>query len=177
MKKKVELSSSLVLRILMFVALAVVILNVLNAMSTVLGVSIVGSLGGSATTFTESTPGSLLTYGVTFDNAGYEKLLGYYNTITLGSLTAEQKQRFIRVGTRERTGCGPCCGIQNGPALDANGNSRCGCGHIYALIGLMKHIVKNYGDSYTDDQIFSEIVKWKKLFFPGQVADDGSVIR
>jgi hypothetical protein len=177
MEKKVELPRSLALRILMFVAIVVVIFNVLNVMSTVLGVSIVGSIGGSSATFTESTPGSLLPYGVTFDNAGYEKLLGYYNTITLNSLTAEQKQRFIRIGTRDRTGCGPCCGIGNGPGIDTNGNTRCGCGHNLALIGLMKHFVKNYGDAYTDDQIFGEIVKWKKLFFPGQVADDGIVIK
>lgn len=177
MEKEIKFSDSWGLRILIFVAVAIVIFNIFNALSTVSGVSLAGSFGSIPADSTESTPGETLSYGVTFDQAGYDKLVGYYRSITLDSLTPEQKQRFIRIGTGDRTGCGPCCGIQNGPGIDANGNTRCGCGHNLALIGLMKHIVKNYGDKYSDDQIFNEIVKWKKLFFPGQIADDGSVIR
>ncbi len=121
--------------------------------------------------------GTLLPYGVTFDQAGYDKLIGYDNSINKNTMTGEQWQRYIKIGTGDRTGCGACCGIGNGPAIDASGNSRCGCGHIHALEGLMKYLVTSYGDKYTDAQIFGEVVKWKKLFFPGQIADDGSVIK
>ena len=120
--------------------------------------------------------GSQASYGLNYDTAGYEKLLEYYQQINLNSLTAEQKQRFIKIGTGDRTGCGQCCGILNGPGIDSSGNPRCGCGHNLALVGLMKYLVKEHGDKFTDAQIFDEIVKWKKIFFPGQVADDGSVI-
>ena len=125
----------------------------------------------------------MLPYGITYDQVGYEKLLEYYRTITLDNLTQEQKERFIRIGTgngdieNARTGCGPCCGIQNGAAIDMEGNPRCGCGHNLALIGLMKYLVKYYGDRYSDEEIFKEVVRWKKIFWPGMIADDGSIIR
>lgn len=181
--KESKSSNPWVFRIMIFLALAIVVFNLFYTVSNVFGINLTGSslsVGGSGSPSSSgqtAKPGEMLPYGVTFDQAGYDKLVGYYNTITLGSLTPEQKQRFITIGTKDRTGCGPCCAIGNGPALDANGNARCGCGHIQALIGLMKLLVKDYGNKYTDDQIFQEIVKWKKLFFPGQVADDGSVIQ
>lgn len=165
MKTKTTLDNPWTFRILLLLAFAIVIFNLLFTISTALGTDITGMFG-SPSTSTETTPGAMLPYGVTFDNSGYEKLFEYYRTITLDSLTSEQKQRFISIGTREKTGCGPCCGIQNDSGIDSSGNARCGCGHNLALIGLMKHLVKNYGDKYTDDQIFNEIVKMEKIIFP-----------
>lgn len=101
-------------------------------------------------------------YGISFSEDGFNTLVGYSRL----DLTSEQKERFIRIGTQERTACEACCGIGKGPAIDSNGNPRCGCGHNLALIGLMKYLVKNYGDKYTDQQILDEVMKWKVFFFP-----------
>ncbi len=172
--KEIKLSKIWAFRILIFIAFAIVIFNSFYILTKVFGISLNENAMENKNV---ATQGTISSYGISYDNAGYEKLLEYYSKISLDSLTEEQKQRFIRIGTMEKTGCGPCCGIQNGPAIDSNGQARCGCGHNLALIGLIKYLVKNYGNKYSDDQIFQEIVKWKKLFFPGQVADDGSVIR
>ncbi len=152
-----------------FVIFQILLLTSNNIVSGVSSVS-AAVLGAST-----STLGSESSYGITYDSAGYGKLLGYYNSISMDSMTHEQKDRFIKIGTGDRTGCGPCCGIGNGPGIDSNGEIRCGCGHNLALVGLMKYLVTQHGNDFTDAQIFDEIVKWKKIFFPGQVADDGSV--
>ncbi len=89
-------------------------------------------------------------YGVTYDDAGYQKLLGYAKSINL-----DAAQTKLIVGLDVQI---PCCGFKT---LQASGN--CECGHHVALYGLAKLLASK---GYTSDQIQSEIDKWKQVFYP-----------
>ncbi len=152
-----------------FIGFQIILLSSSNITAKLGSVSTI--LGG-----TSGIQGTQSAYGLEYGTSGYNKLLEYYQTIELDSMTQQQKERFIRIGTQDKTGCGPCCGLGNGPAIDSSGEIRCGCGHNLALVGLMKYLVTQHGDGFTDAQIFDEIVKWKKVFWPGQIDDTGKII-
>jgi len=42
--------------------------------------------------------------------------------------------------------------------------------------GLTKHLILEYGDEMSDEEILSEVGKWKILFFPGQHAEKASIM-
>lgn len=76
-------------------------------------------------------------------------------------LTAEQQQRWAKiVGSFT---CDYCCGSPQRPTII----TRCGCAHAGAWRGMAAWFIKNYGDKYTDEQIFGEMSKWKALWYPG----------
>ena len=85
--------------------------------------------------------------------------LGSYESL---KLTDEQKKRYITIGTQ--IACEYCCGAKG--IVFSNGDSACGCAHSFAMRGLAKYLLINHPDM-TDDQILSELGKWKVLFFPG----------
>lgn len=114
----------------------------------------VGECGSEAPTASHDSPvqgsGEKAEYGVTYDNAGYQELMGYAKSITL-----TDTQTTLIVGLDASI---PCCGFK---MLQATGN--CECGHHQALYGLAKLLASK---DYSQDQIQFEMNKWKKVFFP-----------
>jgi len=82
-------------------------------------------------------------------------------------LNEEQKQRYIEILYNMNNGisCEYCCGAKS--IIFENGEMACGCAHSYAMRGLTKYLIKYHGDEFTDEEILTEIGKWKVLFFPG----------
>jgi hypothetical protein len=70
--------------------------------------------------------------------------------------------------------CEYCCGAQS--IVFANGDPACGCAHSYAMRGLAKYLISEHGDEYTDEEILSEVGKWKTLFFPTQMQMKAGVL-
>lgn len=96
------------------------------------------------------TNGEKTKYGLTYDNAGYEKLVEAAKTI---QLTQEQTQKIVGLDAQI-----PCCGFKD---LQASGN--CECGHHQALYGLAKILASK---DYSRSEIQSEMNKWKTIFYP-----------
>lgn len=107
--------------------------------------------------------------GVSFDDpiASLDILDSYDRralAIDFNTMTDEQKQRYIYVG--QRTTCEYCCGATSNVFKD--GRPACGCAHSAAMRGVAKYIITEHGAEYTDDQIITEMNRWKALFFPKQ---------
>ena len=65
--------------------------------------------------------------------------------------------------------CEFCCTVT---ALTyADGKPTCNCDHAKAMRGLAAHLIKNYGNKFSNDEILRELARWKGLFFPKQMAD------
>ncbi len=78
------------------------------------------------------------------------------------NLTEAQMERYIKLGSS--IACEYCCGAQT--LIFSNGQRACGCAHSYAMRGLAKYMLINHPD-VSDEEILSEMGKWKVLFFPG----------
>ena len=106
--------------------------------------------------------------GISFDDPiiSMEYLAKWYPTINseIKNNNPEVWQRYINLAAAPRgISCEFCCGI--GPqGIDANGNKKCGCQHLPALLGLTLGLMKN--TDYSDAQILKEVMRWKTLFFP-----------
>jgi hypothetical protein len=77
-------------------------------------------------------------------------------------LNSEQMTRYI--GIASQISCEYCCGAKS--IIFDDGRRACGCAHSYAMRGLAKYLIVNHPDM-SDDEILSELGKWKVLFFPG----------
>jgi len=77
-------------------------------------------------------------------------------------LTKEQLDRYIKIGSS--ISCEYCCGAKS--IIFSNGERACGCAHSYAMRGIAKYLLINHPDM-TNEEILSELGKWKVLFFPG----------
>ena len=77
-------------------------------------------------------------------------------------LSSEQMQRYIKVGSS--ISCEYCCGAE--AIIFPNGQRACGCAHSFAMRGLAKYLLTKHPDM-SDEEILSELGKWKVLFFPG----------
>ncbi len=92
--------------------------------------------------------GEMAEYGISFDNAGFEKMLEYEKTVKL--TTQDQVDNVVGLDVRI-----DCCGFEK---ILPSGN--CACGHHLALIGLAKYLaVKNYDKQY----IQTEVNKWRNI--------------
>ena len=91
------------------------------------------------------------------DNA-IRKLSQYENI----ELNQEQMTRYIRIGSS--ISCEYCCGANS--IIFSNGERACGCAHSYAMRSVAKYLLTKHSDM-TDEEILSELGKWKVLFFPG----------
>lgn len=82
-------------------------------------------------------------------------------------LNEKQLERYIDILYNMNKGisCEYCCGARS--IIFENGDMACGCAHSYAMRGLTKYLIKYHGDEFTDEEILTEIGKWKVLFFPG----------
>lgn len=91
-------------------------------------------------------------------DATINKLSQYEDT----ELNSEQLERYIRVAGS--ISCEYCCGAKS--IIFENGDRACGCAHSYAMRGLGKYLVTEHPEM-TDEEMLSELGKWKVLFFPG----------
>ncbi len=110
------------------------------------------------------------TLGVNFDEVNPNNPQGANGNIAIlknldNSITLQgaDLQRYIDIVLK--ISCEYCCGAQS--IIRSDGSSACGCAHSYAMRGLAKYLITEHGDQYTDDEILSELGKWKVLFFPG----------
>lgn len=76
-------------------------------------------------------------------------------------LSSEEMSRYIKIAGS--ISCEYCCGAQS--IIFSNGERACGCAHSYAMRGLAKYILINHPEM-SDEDILSELGKWKVLFFP-----------
>lgn len=108
--------------------------------------------------------------GVNFDEVSESNPQGANANIAILSdldksitLQGEDLQRYISVVSQ--ISCEFCCGANS--IIRSDGSSACGCAHSYAMRGLGKYLITEHGSEYSDDEILSELGKWKVLFFPG----------
>ncbi len=72
-----------------------------------------------------------------------------------------QMERYIKVAGS--ISCEYCCGAKS--LIFDNGERACGCAHSYAMRGLAKYLITKHPEM-SDEDILSELGKWKVLFFP-----------
>lgn len=101
---------------------------------------------------------------------GQEAGVSFDDPITAQNLWA--KGRAIQLSTDEQKRwerivnsftCDYCCGSPQNPTII----TRCGCAHSQAAQGMAKWFVKNYGDKYSDEEIYGEMARWYALWYPG----------
>lgn len=81
-------------------------------------------------------------------------------------LSGDLETRFQNI--IETMTCDYCCG---GPTNITKIN-HCGCRHAQAYRSIAKHLVQNYGDKYTDEEILGELQRWKGIWYPKGVIED-----
>ncbi|MDD4467202.1 MAG: hypothetical protein PHQ08_02030 [Candidatus Pacebacteria bacterium] len=79
-------------------------------------------------------------------------------------LSGSNLNRYIDILYNQHGGisCEFCCGAK--AVIFENGSAACGCAHSYAMRGIAKYLILN--TTMTDEEILSEVGKWKVLFFP-----------
>lgn len=105
-------------------------------------------------------------------NALIAKLVALDNPNPKNSLTTDQLKRFIAIGNQ--IGCEYCCGL--GVMVTADGGRPCGCQHSWAMRGIAQYLIKNHPEM-TDNQILTEVAKWKTLFFPDNIGQKALVLK
>ncbi len=106
--------------------------------------------------------------GVSFDDpvAGLSVLANLHSQIPTSSLSAEEKQRYIDIGTK--ISCEFCC---TAPAVvDSSGRDLCGCAHAQSFMGLAKYLIKDY-PSMSNEDILWELTRWKALYYPRNMVE------
>ena len=76
-------------------------------------------------------------------------------------LSPQEEQRWSRIVNSFT--CDYCCGSPQNPTII----TRCGCAHSLAAQGMAKWFIKNYGSSYSDEEIYGEMARWYALWYPG----------
>lgn len=115
--------------------------------------------------------------GVSFDDVSTNnpkladstiKKLRNYEELELNS---GQMDRYILIGSS--ISCEYCCGAK--ALIFSNGERACGCAHSYAMRGLAKYLLTEHPEM-SDEEILSELGKWKTLFFPGVMQGKAQVL-
>ena len=97
--------------------------------------------------------------GVSFDDpVTSQNLWGRARSL---ELTPEQEARWGRIVNSFT--CDYCCGSPQQPTII----TRCGCAHSLGAQGMAKWFIKNYGDKYSDEEIYGEMARWYALWYPG----------
>lgn len=98
--------------------------------------------------------------GVSFDDPiTAQRVWGSYErSITL---SPEQEARWKNLVSKFT--CDYCCGSPQRPTIITH----CGCSHARAWRGMAKWFIANFGNQYSDEQIFGEMSRWKALWYPG----------
>src|SRR3989344_639796 len=87
--------------------------------------------------------------------------------IKFSDLTPEQQQRYVKVG--QSIACEYCCGATT--MVQKNGQPACGCAHSASMRGVVKYLLKNHENEYSDEQLLEEAANWKALSFPKQTVE------
>ncbi len=97
--------------------------------------------------------------GVSFDDpiSAQNTWGSYEKSIQLDSSQQERWNRIVNSFT-----CDYCCGSPQNPTII----TRCGCAHARAARGMAKWFIKNYGDKYSDEEIYGEMARWYALWYP-----------
>ncbi len=74
-------------------------------------------------------------------------------------LDAAQEERWKRIVNS--FSCDYCCGSPQRPTII----TQCGCAHAAAARGMAKWLIKNYGDKYSDEEIYGEMARWYALWY------------
>lgn len=92
-------------------------------------------------------------------------------------LSGNNLKRYVDILYRMEGGmsCEYCCDARS--VIFENGDPACGCAHSYAMRGLTKHLISEYGGIYSDKEIYEEIGKWKTLFFPDQISGKTAALK
>ncbi len=97
--------------------------------------------------------------GVSFDDPiAAQQLWAKGRSIQLDSSQEERWGRIVNSFT-----CDYCCGSPQQPTVI----TRCGCAHAAAAQGMAKWFIQNYGDKYSDEEIYGELARWYALWYPG----------
>ena len=97
--------------------------------------------------------------GVSFaDPVAAATLWGKGRAIQLNGDEQKRWERIVNSFT-----CDYCCGSPQQPTII----TRCGCAHSIAAQGMAKWFIKNYGDKYSDEEIYGEMARWYALWYPG----------
>ena len=89
------------------------------------------------------------------------------------TLSGDDLQRYIRIASQ--ISCEYCCGAKS--IIFSTGQPACGCAHSYAMRGLAKYMITKHGKEVSDDEILSEMAKWKTLFFPGVMQSKADALK
>ena len=82
-------------------------------------------------------------------------------------------ERYIKVVSE--ISCEYCCGANS--IIFPDGRSACGCAHSYAMRGIAKYLITKHGNEFSDDEILSELAKWKVLYFPGIMQSKADIMK
>ena len=98
--------------------------------------------------------------GVTFDDPIYAQQTwgAYENSI---QFSGDDEQRWSTIVNSFT--CDYCCGSPQQPTII----TRCGCAHAGAARGMAKWFIENYGDKFSDEEIYGEMARWYSLWYPG----------
>ena len=160
---------------------AIVVVGILLIMFIYNGVRISGlTIGGSGAIVASVSASEIMPtgvpkiygkeLGVNFDEVSESNPQGANANIAVLSnldktieLQGADLERYI--STVSQISCEFCCGANS--IIRNDGSSACGCAHSFAMRGLAKYLITEHGSEYTNDEILSELGKWKVLFFPG----------
>jgi hypothetical protein len=104
---------------------------------------------------------------ISFDPKRADESITILKQYDNNKLNKEQMDAFIRIGMR--TSCEYCCRVRTlVKPMSKDGARSCGCAHSHAMRGLIKYLLVNHSDKYTEDEILAETNRWKVSFFPKQ---------
>ena len=79
------------------------------------------------------------------------------------NLEGANLERYIKIVSM--ISCEYCCGAES--IIFKDGQPACGCAHSYAMRGVAKYLISKHSTEFSDEEVLTELAKWKTLFFPG----------
>lgn len=76
-------------------------------------------------------------------------------------------ERYVKVGMS--AACEFCCGART--LVFKNGEKACSCSHSAAMRGILKYMLQNHGQHFTNQELLTQVNNWKALFFPAPTID------
>jgi len=109
--------------------------------------------------------------GVSFDDplnslniiSQLDPAYGSSKVFTKDTASNDEWGRYIEILTTPTITCEFCCGATT--AVRSDGSPACGCQHVWAMRGLTAYLLRNHPDM-SNDEIMTEVARWKALFFP-----------
>ena len=93
---------------------------------------------------------------------GIPILAQHEQDVRMDKLTGEKLERYIKIGSA--TSCEYCCGART--MVFPDGSKACACEHSAAMRGVAAYLLDRYGDKLTDEQILTEVNRFKATYFP-----------